>query len=87
MSKFGKAHLAKIHELQCGVCGAYGVEAHHILIGRTPGRKSSDVLAIPLCTDCHRGSENGIHGKGNMWRVMKKSELDILVDTFEKLYA
>ena len=86
MSNFGKRHLALIHDIPCGLCGAVPVEAHHILAGRTPGRKSPDALAIPLCVDCHRG-QNGIHGDRNMWRIMKKSELDILAETYEKLYG
>ena len=63
------------------------VEAHHVLEGRTPGRKSPDALAIPLCSDCHTGSKNGIHGQRVMWDVMRKSELDILAETIEKLYG
>lgn len=87
MNAFGKNHLSKIHALPCGLCGANNVEAHHILEGRTPGRKSPDALAIPLCVDCHRGEENGIHGRRAMWNIYRKSELDILAETIEKLYA
>lgn len=86
MSAFGKLHLARLHELPCGLCGTMPVEAHHILEGRTPGRKSPDALAIPLCIDCHRGG-NGIHGDKSMFRIYKKSELDVLADTLERLYA
>jgi len=87
LSAFAKQHLARVHELPCGVCGAMPVEAHHILEGRTPGRKSPEALAIPLCTDCHRGSANGIHGRKVLWNVYKKSELDVLAETIEKLYG
>ena len=49
---------------ECYVCGRYGyVERHHILGGRN--RKKCDkypLLKIPLCPDCHRGT-NGVHGK------------------------
>jgi len=86
MSAFEKRHLARVHELPCGICGAMPVEAHHILEGRTPGRKSPAALAIPLCIDCHRGG-NGIHGDKSMFRIYKKSELDVLADTLERLYA
>lgn len=86
MSAFEKRHLARVHELPCGICGAMPVEAHHILEGRTPGRKSPAALVIPLCIDCHRGG-NGIHGDKSMFRIYKKSELDVLADTLERLYA
>ena len=87
MSRFGRDHLAKVHELPCGVCGSYPVEAHHVLEGRTPGRKSPDALAIPLCPSCHRDEKAGIHGLGFMWKVMKKGELDVLAETYEALYG
>jgi len=87
MSAFGRAHLARVHELPCGVCGASPVEAHHVLEGRTPGRKSPDALAIPVCVSCHRDEHNGIHGRGFMWKVLKKGELDVLAETIEKLYG
>lgn len=87
VSAFAKQHLARIHELPCGVCGATPVEAHHVLEGRTPGRKSPDVLAIPLCVDCHRGGVNGIHGRGVLWDVYRLSELDVLAMTIERLYG
>ena len=86
MSEFEKAHLSRVHELPCGLCGEFPVEAHHILEGRTPGRKSPAALAIPLCNDCHTGSANGIHGRRVLWDIYKKSELDILAETIEKLY-
>lgn len=84
---FAKRHLELVHKLPCGLCGVMPVELHHILEGRTPGRKSPDMLVIPLCADCHRGNENGIHGRKAMWNVMKKSELDILAETLEKVYG
>lgn len=83
---FGKRHLALVHTLTCGVCGETPVQAHHILEGRTPGRKSRDELAIPLCEGCHTG-RNGIHGDRAMWNVMKVSELDVLADTLKSLYG
>ncbi len=85
MSK--RDHIGRVKELPCSVCGASGPsDAHHILAGRTPGRKSPDFLVIPLCKDCHQGSHNGIHGQRRMWDVMKKSEQDCLADTIERLF-
>lgn len=81
-----RRHMALVKELPCAVCGQAGPsDAHHILEGRTPGRKSSDLLCIPLCRDCHTGSHNGIHGNRRLWDVMKKTELDCLADTIRRL--
>ena len=79
-------HMRRVKELPCAVCGASGPsDAHHILEGRTPGRKSPDLLAIPLCKSCHQDSHNGIHGNRRMWDVMRKTELTCLADTIERL--
>ena len=81
-------HMHRVKELPCAVCGTSGPsDAHHILEGRTPGRKSPDWLTIPLCKDCHQGSHNGIHGQRRMWDVMKKTEAQCLNDTLERLYG
>ena len=81
-----RRHIERVKSLPCAVCGAESPnDAHHILEGRTPGRKSPDELCIPLCKDCHTGSFNGIHGQRRMWDVMKKTELDCLADTIRKL--
>lgn len=81
-----RLHMLRVKELPCSVCGQPGPsDAHHILEGRTPGRKSPNFLCIPLCKDCHQGGANGIHGQRRMWNVMKKTELECLADTIERL--
>lgn len=88
MSEIDRAHVGRVKALGCAVCGAHGPsDAHHILEGRTPGRKSPDWLTIPLCKDCHQGSLNGIHGQRRMWDVMKANELQCLNDTLRALYG
>lgn len=83
----GQKHMGLVKALPCGVCGASGPsDAHHILEGRIPGRKSPDFLAIPLCKDCHQGS-GGIHGDRTMWKICKANELQVLADTLEALYG
>lgn len=87
MSK-AREHVGRVKALPCAVCRASGPsDAHHILEGRIPGRKSPDWLTIPLCKDCHQGSFNGIHGQRRMWSVMKANELQCLNDTLETLYG
>lgn len=86
MTSAAATHMAAVKELPCGLCGsAAPSHAHHILEGRTPGRKSNDFCTIPLCDDCHVGSRNGIHGQRVMWSVMKKTEIVVLGETIEKL--
>lgn len=91
MSKYTQAELAhfeRIKDMPCSLCGAPAPsDAHHILEGRTPGRKSPTYTAIPLCKDCHQGAVNGIHGQRRMWDVMRKSELQCLSDTIESLIS
>lgn len=82
-----KRHMGKVAQLACCLCGTEPVELHHILEGRTPGRRSPDWLVIPLCPDCHRGSHNGIHGRQTMLKVMKTSELELLAQTLERVYG
>lgn len=81
------AHLGRVKELPCGVCRVAGPsDAHHILEGRIPGRKSPDWLAIPLCKSCHTGP-HGAHGNWAMWEVYKANELQVLADTLEAIYG
>lgn len=82
-----KRHMDRVANLPCCLCGAQPVELHHILTGRTPGRRSPDWLVIPLCEDCHRGNFNGIHGQQRMLSVMKLNELDLLAQTLEHIYG
>ena len=78
-----KAHLARIKSLPCGVCGDANIShAHHIKEG---DRRISHFATIPLCSDCHQGNHNGIHGEKAMWKVMKKTELLVLAETIEAL--
>jgi hypothetical protein len=73
-----RRHLAAVKEMPCGVCGTVGPsDAHHIEQGQ-------QFLCIPLCYDCHRGT-NGLHGTKALWRVRKLDELKVLNDTIETL--
>lgn len=86
MSKASK-HMERVKSMSCGVCGAHGPsDAHHILEGRIPSRKSPDWLVVPLCKGCHTGT-NGIHGDRAMWKIYKSTELEVLADTLEQLYG
>lgn len=88
MTKAEQRHVERVKAMPCAVCGAAGPsDFHHILSGRTPGRKSPTFCGIPLCKDCHQGSVNGIHGQRRMWLVTKRDELACLSDTIQALVA
>lgn len=75
------AHMARVKLLCCAVCGHEPpVEAHHIWQGL-------HFLTVPLCQDCHTGSNNGIHGARAMWKVMRKTEETVLNETIARLLS
>lgn len=88
MSTAGKRHLQKVAEFGqengCIVCGEPFAHVHHILEGRTPGRKSGDFCVVPVCLECHTGTD-GIHGTRKRWSLHKASELEALNRTLEAL--
>ena len=81
MSNAGKRHLKKVADLGrengCIVCGEPFAHVHHVMEGRTPGRRSGDFCTIPLCYECHQGT-GGIHGTRQRWFLFKASELEAL---------
>lgn len=75
------AHVARVKELPCSVCDTPGPsEAHHIVQG-------DHFTTVAVCHDCHRGSENGWHGRKVMWRIAKLDELGALNITLRRLAA
>lgn len=80
-------HKGRVAALPCSLCFAPPPSyVHHILQGRTPGRKVGHWLTIPLCYDCHQG-HSGIHGDKALWKVYKKSEFDCLNETLRLIYG
>lgn len=74
-----REHVGRVKELPCSVCNAPGPsEAHEIEQGLW-------FASVALCPDCHRGAENGLHGRRAMWRVMKMDEVKALAVTVERL--
>lgn len=88
MSAAGRRHMARVAQLGmeqgCIVCGERFAHVHHLMEGRTPGRRSGDFCTIPLCEACHTGT-HGIHGTRQRWSLHKASELDALDRTLEAL--
>lgn len=81
ISQRDRARLGRVKSCPCSVCGTPGPsEAHHI-------KQGQQWTCVALCSDCHRGSHNGWHGKRAIWRVMKMDELDALAVTLKNLEA
>lgn len=80
------AHLARVAQLNCVVCGSFPVEVHHLRIGSGLSRKAPDELSIPLCITHHRGQE-GFHSLGKRaWEAKYGYQVDHL-DTVRKLLS
>jgi hypothetical protein len=76
-----KAHIVRIKEMNCIVCDTPGPsECHEINQGQW-------FTSMPLCADCHRGSQNGIHGQKRMWNIKKMDELAGLNETIRIILA
>ena len=72
-------YIEAVKSAPCAVCGhAPPSDCHEINQGQW-------YTSISLCRDCHTGSSNGIHGRKNIWRVMKMDELDALNATIRNL--
>lgn len=80
-----KKYMGLIAQMPCALCGDRPVHVHHIREGQGMAQRASDFLTIPLCPSCHQGPA-GIHGSRVMFKIMKKSELDLLADTIQAVH-
>lgn len=85
-TKAEKEHMDAIASLPCACCGATGVHVHHLREGMGMSKRASNWLTIPLCPDCHTGT-NGLHGNRSYMRVRKLEEIDLLANTIEALHG
>ena len=85
MSNAAKWWMGQVAQLPCVVCGAYGVNVHHLTgqaAGRGIGRKVADTLTIPLCVECH----NWLHSAGTKaWERACGAQIDLLAATIENV--
>ena len=72
------AHIAKLAELPCVVCGASPVEIHEPEQGLW-------FAAMPLCSVCHRDNKRGIHGLKLNLKARKWTEIDAINATVRLL--
>ena len=82
----GKRHMNRVAQLSCCLCGAYGVQIHHIREGVGMAQRQSNWLVIPVCPECHTGPR-GIHGDKSILRLQKVDELDLLALTLAGVYG
>lgn len=76
-----REHMGRVKELPCSICDAPAPsEAHHI-------KQGAHYAVVALCVDCHRGADNGWHGRKTMWRIRKWGEMDALNVTLARLGA
>lgn len=74
-----RAHIERVKSLPCVVCWAPPPsECHEVEQGQW-------FTSVALCSDCHRGSHNGIHGRRAIWNVNKQTELTALNATIREL--
>lgn len=89
MSNREKRHMQAVADWGsdngCVCCGEPFAHVHHVLEGRTPGRRSSDMLTIPLCEPCHTGSK-GIHGTRERWSLRNMDEMKALAATIKGVF-
>jgi Zn finger protein HypA/HybF involved in hydrogenase expression len=84
MTKAEKQYLNRVAALSCALCDAEGVHIHHVREGQGMAQRAQNWLAIPLCPNCHTGSQ-GIHGDRRLLKARKLDEMDLLAMTIERL--
>jgi hypothetical protein len=83
-------YMGRVAALDCVICRLLGqrqstrTEVHHARAGAGMAQRGGNFLTIPLCSDCHRGSDV-IHGSRNLLRMLRMGELDLLDITIGEL--
>lgn len=87
MTNAERAHMDRVAQLPCALCGAPPPsQVHHLREGQGMSQRASNWLVVPLCPSCHQGPQ-GIHGDQTMLRIYKIDEMDMLADTIRKTQA
>lgn len=83
MNKLEQAHLQRVAEMPCVVCGNWPVQVHHIETGM--GRRKDHMRVIALCYDHHQGA-NGLHTIGRKaWVQRYGREADLMAKMLNKM--
>lgn len=89
-------YLAAVRGLKCCICEAWGeiqrtpTQAHHVFHGRFSGRKTPDIMAIPLCVSHHLGDKSepdklAIHRRKESWQRKYGSDHHYSAGTQDRL--
>jgi hypothetical protein len=74
-TKAESAHMARVAELPCCVCGDWPVHIHHITqCGRRLGHK----FTLPLCPECHMGRRGFSGLDRSAWDKSLSNQLKLL---------
>jgi hypothetical protein len=88
-------YLARVRELPCCICEAFGevqlspTTAHHPIHGRYGNRKAPDEAAIPTCDGHHQGtfdtSKVALHREPSKWKRLYGADHEYIEVTQDKL--
>lgn len=77
-AKRNPAHMARVAQLPCCICEAYGMaqlsptQVHHVIHDRNGTKRAPDTATIPLCEGHHQGlidtSKLALHRAPQQWR-------------------
>lgn len=89
------AYLARVRELPCVVCEAFGepqqspTSAHHPIHDRFSQAKVPDRMAIPLCEGHHQGlrdkSKVALHAEPTKWKRLYGADHEYIAITQDRL--
>lgn len=94
-AKPNPTHLARVRELPCCICEAFGeiqtspTSAHHPIHDRFSTRKVPDEQAIPLCRGHHQGdfdtSKVAVHREPAKWKRLYGADHEYIAITQDRL--
>ena len=89
------AYLARVRELPCCICEAFGEQqlspttAHHPIHSRFSNRKVPDRMAIPICDGHHQGtfdtSKVALHREPDLWKDLYGEDHQYIAVTQDRL--
>jgi hypothetical protein len=76
-TKDARAYMGLVAQLPCVACRRFGVQVHHVIMGRGSQGRSSDFDTIPLCKPCH----DSLHLRPEEWRLRYGMDADYIEPT------
>jgi len=80
MTKAERAHVARLAQMECVVCGEHGPSQVHEF------EQGQWFTSVPLCAPCHTGPQ-GWHGTRFRWARLKMDMLKAINETLKRLAA